>query len=79
MYTKQLHFRAIIEILWIQKKEIRIQDFTDSKKFVCIYGTFGEDFIHIGAVAREFIGKPYYWFALLRQGILYKLANVHLK
>ena len=79
MYTKQLHFRAIIEILWIQKKEIRIQDFTDSKKFVCIYGTFGKDFIHIGAMTREFIGKPDYGFTLLCQSIFYELANVHFK
>ena len=46
---------------------------------MCIYGTFGKDFIHIGAMTREFIGKPDYGFTLLCQSIFYELANVHFK
>ena len=58
-------------------KEVVIKDFANPHQFRCIYRTLGEDFVHIGAVARELGGKPHYGFPLLRQSFFKEISNVH--
>jgi hypothetical protein len=61
----------------VNLEKVVLEDAGDAFQFVGVYGTFGEDFVHIGTVAAQFRCKPYYSFSLQFQLLLYELSNVH--